>query len=85
MIQEIKQITIQMMITIKTVIALSIVSFSAWYVEYANDVITTLTSISSFILIIVLTRYHLINSKKIQLETDLKKIEIDSKNSTDTM
>jgi len=85
MIQEIKQIMIQMMITIKTVIALSIVSFSAWYVEYANDVITTLTSISSFILIIVLTRYHLINSKKIQLETDLKKIEIDSKNSTDTM
>lgn len=46
------------------------VNFNAWYVEYGSPILSFLTSIAGLIMIAVLVRYHLMNTKKIQMEIE---------------
>ena len=67
----IQEVTNQVMTSPKTALATVFgVNFNAWYVEYGSPMLSFLTSIGGLIMIFVLVRYHLTNTKKIQMEIE---------------
>lgn len=49
-----------------------IVNMSEWYVEWISPVIVALTSILSFVIMILLVRYHWINTDKLKMDIELQ-------------
>jgi len=49
-----------------------IVNMSEWYVEWISPVIVALTSIISFVIMILLVRYHWINTDKLKMDIELQ-------------
>ena len=49
-----------------------IVNMSEWYVEWISPVIIALTSILSFVIMILLVRYHWINTDKLKMDIELQ-------------
>lgn len=49
-----------------------IVNMSEWYVEWISPVIVALTSILSFVIMILLVRYHWINTDKLKIDIELQ-------------
>jgi len=67
----IQEVTNQVMTSPKTALATVFgVNFNAWYVEYGSPLLSFLTSIGGLVMIAVLVRYHLTNTKKIQMEIE---------------
>lgn len=52
-------------------------NLSNWYVEFARDIVTAVTSIASFVLIIVVIRYHITNREKTKQDMILGRLQID--------
>ncbi len=78
MLSELKTNAAQVVASTKTAFWVTISAYiSEWYVDWGSPLISALTSIAGLIMIIILIRYHLINTKKIQLE--LKKQEEQNK------
>jgi len=48
------------------------VNIAEWYVEWVSPVIIALTSILSFVIMILLVRYHWINTDKLKLDIELQ-------------
>lgn len=69
--QLITETTQQVISSPKTAIATGfIANFNAWYVEYGSPLLSFLTSIGGLLMLGVLIRYHLTNTKKIQMEIE---------------
>lgn len=49
-----------------------IVNMSEWYVEWISPVVVALTSILSFVVMILLVRYHWINTDKLKKDIELQ-------------
>lgn len=49
-----------------------IVNMSEWYVEWISPVIIALTSMLSFVIMILLVRYHWINTDKLKMDIELQ-------------
>lgn len=78
MLSDLKTNAAQIVTSTKTAVGVTIGAYiSDWYVNWGSPLISALTSIAGLIMIIILIRYHLINTKKIQLE--LKKQEEQNK------
>jgi len=61
-----------------------IVNVSEWYVDWISPVIVALTSILSFVIMLLLVRYHWINTDKLKRDIELqiaesKKIKLTEK------
>lgn len=77
---EIKQAAIQATTQVVTHhktawLAVIIVNMSEWYIEWVSPIIIALTSILSFVLLILLVRYHWINTDKLKLDIELQVAE----------
>ncbi len=75
MSSEIKQAATQMMNQAVTHpktawLTVFIVNISAWYVEWISPVILASTSILSFVIMILLVRYHWLNTDKLKLDIE---------------
>ena len=44
------------------------VNLSEWYIEWVSPVIIALTSILSFVIMLLLLKYHWLNTKKLEME-----------------
>jgi len=52
-------------------------NLSNWYVEFAHDLVTAVTSIASFVLVIVVIRYHITNREKTKQDMILGRLIIE--------
>lgn len=71
--EEAKQATIQVITHPKTAwLTVFIVNISEWYIEWMSPIIIALTSILSFIMMILLVRYHWINTNKLKMDIEIQ-------------
>lgn len=71
-----KQVTTEIATHPKTAwFTVLLVNVSEWYVDWASPVISALTSIASFIVMVLLVRYHWMNTKhlKLTIEEQIKR------------
>lgn len=74
--QEAKEIAAQIVTHPKTAwLTVFIVNVSEWYIEWLSPIIMALTSVASFAVMIILVRYHWLNTKKLKLEIEIKTSE----------
>lgn len=68
---EIKQIATQVITHPKTAwLSVFIVNVSEWYIEWISPVIIAMTSILSLIIMILLVRFHLLNTQKLKIDIE---------------
>lgn len=72
---EIKQAATQIMTQAATHpktawLTVFIINISEWYVEWISPVIIALTSMLSFVIMILLVRYHWLNTDKLKLDIE---------------
>ena len=69
MFSDIKTNVAQIATSTKTAFWTTIgVYISDWYVEWGNPLISALTSMLGLVMLVILIRYHLLNTKKVQNE-----------------
>lgn len=67
---SLKTVTIETLTNIKTMGPVLLINFSNWYMEWGSPIINTMTSIGSFFVVILLARYHMVKTKKLELDIE---------------
>lgn len=69
MFSNIKTNVAQMAASTKTAAGLTVSAYiSEWYVDWGSPLISALTSVLGLVMLVILIRYHLLNTKKVQNE-----------------